>query len=454
MKLQQAFDISRGEVVSFIGGGGKTSTLVGLGYELAESGWRVLATTTTKIREDQLSLFPLSLPVSSGTVEISHAMTMHKFVFLYERLEDGIVYGISPEAISALIDVVDSDVMLVEADISHGRPLKAPKKDEPFIPPETSLVIPVASLSVLGKSLDDKHVYNAKAVMDRYGFREGNRIRSPWVAQVLRDEALGLQGVPPGTRVVAFLNQTPPKGYARARARLIARLTLREPRIYGVAIGSVRGAEPVHEIRRPVGAIVLAAGMSRRMGQSKMLLPWTEKRTIIEHIVEQLIASRIDHITVVTGHQAKEVKELVSSYGVKVAYNRSYKTGEMLSSVKAGLRSMPANISASMLVLGDQPRIQPRVVYQVLSTYARGGGEIIAPSYEMQRGHPILIGRRYWAEMLALSRNASPRDVINLHKDRIVYVNVDTDSVLRDVDTPSDYEQERWRAGLGRYGRP
>jgi molybdenum cofactor cytidylyltransferase len=81
--------------------------------------------------------------------------------------------------------------------------------------------------------------------------------------------------------------------------------------------------------------------------------------------------------------------------------------------------------------------------------YAEGKGEIVAPSYQMRRGHPILIARRYWPELLALPDGGAPRDVINAHQDRINYVEVETDSVLGDVDTPQDYNQERWRAGLG-----
>lgn len=452
MKLQSAFDVVRGDVVSFIGAGGKTATLVGLGYELAEMDWRVLATTTTHLKKDQLELIPGALSIDAGTLAISEALTAHNFVFLYSKIDDDRVYGADPDTITKLLDAVDSDVLLVEADYAGGKPLKAPRLDEPIIPTETSLVIPVASLSALGLPLTEDHVYNAQAVMDRYGFREGNHIKSPWMAQVIRDESLGLQGVPDDTRIIAFLNQTPPVGYGRARARMVARLALRKSRLNGVAIGSVRGAEPVHEVRRPIGAVVLAAGMSTRMGQSKMLLPWTEKNTIIEHVVEQLLNSRIDHVVVVTGYMAREIKALMEPLGVKVVYNRSYKSGEMLSSVKAGLRAMPDNVAASLLVLGDQPRIQPRVIYQVLMAYAKGAGELVAPSFEMQRGHPILIGRRYWAELLGLPRHGSPREVINAHQDRIAYVKVNTDSVLRDVDTPDDYQQERWRAGLGRYG--
>lgn len=448
MKLKQAFDIARGDVVAFIGAGGKTSALIGLGYELSESGWRVLATTTTTLTEDQLNLFPCVMRYSAGAAAISDALSTHHFVFLYERVEAGYVYGPSSEWTPQLLDTIDSDVLLVEADQSDGMPFKAPYDHEPIIPMEASLVIPVASLAALGKPLDNDHIYNPQVMSEKYGFVENSAVKSPWLAQVLRDDDLGLKGIPEHARVVAFINQTPERGYLRGRARLIARLALQSPRFSGVALGAVRSAEPVHELQRPVGAIVLAGGESVRMGRPKVLLPWEKDKTIIEHITHQLIRSRIDPIHVVTGYYADEVKQLVKPLGVKVVHNRSHKTGEMLSSLKAGLRAMPENIAAILVVLGDQPRIQPKVIYQLLYAYARGEGDLLIPSYKMRRGHPILIGRQYWHEILKLRRHEVLRDVINAHSDNITYVNVDTDSILRDVDTPEDYRQERLKAGL------
>jgi molybdenum cofactor cytidylyltransferase len=448
MKLYEAFGIARGDVVALIGAGGKTSTMVALGYELAEMGWRVIATTTTRISDDQLSLFPHAIMLDAGSDAISAALSKDHFVFLYDAIRDSKVHGPKPGWIPRLMDAVDSDVILVEADGARGLPLKAPYDHEPVIPPETSLVIPVASLSAVGQPLDEKHVYNVEAVVNRYGFTVGNRIKPPWIAQVVRDDELGLRGVPENIRTIAFLNQASHKGFGRARARLVARLALRHSRLQGVAMGSIRAADPVFEVQRPMGVIILAAGMSTRMGQPKVLLPWEDNQTILEHIVEQFIKCRLDHITVVTGHMAKQTKEVVAPLGAKVVYNRSYKTGEMLSSLKAGLRSLPDTVSAALIALGDQPRIQPRVINQVMLAYAEGKGDIVAPSYEMQRGHPILIDRRYWNDILNLPRGGAPRDVINAHSDRIHYVNVDTDSVLHDVDTPQDYADERWRAGL------
>lgn len=448
MKLHQAFNVVRGDVIAFTGAGGKTSALVGLGYELMEQGWRVLVTTTSRIDAEQLQLFPATLPYHASFAAISATLTEHQMVFLYGDIRGDDVSGPETGWIHQLMDNVDSDVLLIEADSANGLPLKAPLQDEPRIPDETSLVIPVSSLAVLDQPLDDDHVYNPQAMTDKYGFYPGSPVRAPWIAQVMRDEEMGLKGIPARSRIVAFLNQTPETGYMRSRARLIARLALKSKRLNGVALGSVRATEPVCEVQRAIGAVILAGGMSSRMGQPKVLLPWMDGRTIIEHIIEQLLRSRLSQITVVTGYYSREVKRTVKPMEVKVVHNRSHKTGEMLSSLQAGLRSMPDNISAVLVVLGDQPRLQPRVIYDVIRAYSEGEGNLIIPSFQMRRGHPILIDRRYWQDILSLGHNGTLRDVIDAASDEIVYVNVNTDSVLRDVDTPSDYEAERRKAGL------
>ncbi|MCC6802978.1 MAG: putative selenium-dependent hydroxylase accessory protein YqeC [Anaerolineae bacterium] len=443
MKLHTAFNITRGDVVALVGAGGKTSTLIALAHELTDEGWRVLATTTTRIGDDQLRLMPHAVRYDAGASAITASMAEDGFAFAYSDVRGGKVYGPPPEWFGWALD---ADVLLIEADGARGLPLKAPYEHEPVIPPETTLVIPIASLSVLGQPLDSDHVYNPEAMIERYGFYEGSPVRSPWVAQVLRDDELGLRGVPEKARVIVLLNAAPPSGYLRLRAHLIARMILRSPRISGVAVGSSRAADPISEVQRPVGAIVLAAGMSTRMGQSKPMLPWANGKLIIEHIIDQLILARIDNIMVVTGYRAEEVSELATKRGANVVFNRHYATGEMLSSLKAGLKAQPANVAAALVVLGDQPRIQPKIVGQVTMAYAEGRGDLVAPSYQMRRGHPILIDRRYWSELLALPDDGAPRDVISQYP--VYHINVDTDSVLRDVDTPDDYQSERSKAGL------
>lgn len=450
MKLREALNLKRGEVVAFTGAGGKTSVMLTLGRELVEVGWRVLMTSTMFLSEDELQRFPQSMYIGSRSDLISSALSRQQMVFMHDRIESRRVSGITPEQLSSLPDRVDSDVLLVEADTSEGLPFKAPHGDEPLIPGETSLVVPVVSLKALDRPLTPEYIYNPRLMVEKYGFYEGSQVRSPWIAQVLRDDEMGLKGVPPSARIVGFLNHTPEHGYLRSRARLIARLALKNPRLSGVILGSTDVSDPVCEVQRPIGAIVLAAGRSSRMGQPKLLLPWENGQSIVEHICSQLIRSRIEEIVVVTGFYAAEVKQSLKPLGIRTTHNRAHKTGDMLSSIKAGLRAMPDHVSAALVVLGDQPRLQPRVLYEVRKAYSEQQNEIIAPSYQGRRGHPILIGRRYWPEILSLGRDESLRDVLNKYAQEIAYVQVYTDSVLHDVDTPADYHAERQRAGLRR----
>ncbi|MDE2949494.1 MAG: selenium cofactor biosynthesis protein YqeC [Chloroflexota bacterium] len=457
MRLCQAFDLSRGDVAAFVGAGGKTSLLVGLGYELAESGWRVLATATTEIPAEQLSLYPHAMRYDSGAAAISQALSEYNFVFLYDKStwQKGVLSGPREDWARELLDSVDSDVLLVEADRSDGLPFKAPFDNEPWIPPETSLVVPIASLTALGAPLDDEHVYNPAAMMEQYGFLQNSPVKSPWLAQVLRDEELGLKNVPEGARVTLFLNRTPERGYLLGRARAIARLSLQNPRVQAVAIGSVRGAEPVHEVQRAVGAIVLASGDSDGKALPSMLLSAESGKTILAHVTEQLIRSRIAPIRVAAGRWAREVRAAVKPLGVKVVTSRArtsatrpnnwgegsfdrglglphlfHLNGEALSTLKAGLRAMPAHIAAVLVVPGDHPRLQPKVIYQLLTSYARGAEDLLVPSYQASLGQPVLIGRRYWSDILSLSRKASLHDLFEEYRDNIAHVEVGSDTIL------------------------
>src|SRR5512142_2474866 len=117
MRIRQALNVQRGDVVAFTGAGGKTSTLFRLGRELAAEGWRVIATTTTRIAASELSLAPGELQIEGPggifrPAMISKALNQHGFIFLYGYVRRDKAIGIAPEVIEALVDSVDSDAIL------------------------------------------------------------------------------------------------------------------------------------------------------------------------------------------------------------------------------------------------------------------------------------------------------------------------------------------------------
>lgn len=191
-----------------------------------------------------------------------------------------------------------------------------------------------------------------------------------------------------------------------------------------------------------ISAIILAAGQSRRMGQPKMLLPWG-KLTVIEHVVTTFLNAGIKDIIVITGGVREQVEDVIAAYPVRTIYNQDFANGEMLSSLQCGFRAMVDQSRATLIGLGDQPQVQVEVVRRVCEAYRENKSQLIVPSFQMRRGHPWLVDHPLWNELLEMHSPESPRDFLNRHANEIHYVEVDTPSILADLDTPDDYQKSR-----------
>jgi molybdenum cofactor cytidylyltransferase len=187
-----------------------------------------------------------------------------------------------------------------------------------------------------------------------------------------------------------------------------------------------------------ISAIILAAGQSIRMGRNKLLLPFGQS-TALETIVTEIAAcDQVRDIVVVTGHEHDRIEALLTKYPARCVFNPDYAQAEMLVSIQVGLRALAADVTAALIVLGDQPRLQRDIVQRVIDAYTPN--RLVIPSYQMKRGHPILIPRSLWPHVLSAPKDSTLRDVIRAHADRIDYVEAENDSVLKDIDTPEDYQ--------------
>jgi len=193
-----------------------------------------------------------------------------------------------------------------------------------------------------------------------------------------------------------------------------------------------------------IAAIVLAAGQSRRMGQPKMLLPWGET-SVLGKVIETLQRAGVEEVVVVTGGARDEVEKVIKQYAVGSTQNTEYSKGEMLSSLQAGLGALRdnASVDAALVCLGDQPQVEEGSVRKVAEAFEAGKSNLVVPSYRMRRGHPWLVARSLWQEILAMSPAESPRDFLNRHAEEIEYVEVDTPSILADLDTYEEYLKSR-----------
>jgi molybdenum cofactor cytidylyltransferase len=191
-----------------------------------------------------------------------------------------------------------------------------------------------------------------------------------------------------------------------------------------------------------ISAIVLAAGASRRMGQSKMLLPWGDS-TVIRKVLDTLLEAGVTEPVVVTGRTSTEIHQELASLTVRWAHNPDFEHTEMLQSLQIGLRQLPPSCDAFLVVLGDQPQIEPAIVRQILQQAAGSNSALTIPSYQMRRGHPWLIKKSLWEDLASLDKSATLRQFLNQHAAQIEYQNVDSDSVLMDLDTPEDYARSQ-----------
>ncbi len=191
-----------------------------------------------------------------------------------------------------------------------------------------------------------------------------------------------------------------------------------------------------------VAAVVLAAGTSSRLGQSKQLAP-IAGRPALAYTLDALRASRVARIVLVLGHAADDIAAALDLTGVTVVRNDAYAEGQS-TSVLAGVKSLGDEIAAALMVVGDQPLLSPSVVDAVVAAFERTGGPFIVPVYENEWGNPVLLARVTWPLLDNLKGDTGARPILRKHMDMVLEVPV-PGALLDDIDTPDDYARIRER---------
>ena len=188
---------------------------------------------------------------------------------------------------------------------------------------------------------------------------------------------------------------------------------------------------------------LLAAGESRRMGRPKLTLPWGNGGSVISQVVARFREAGADPLLVVTGGDREEVERALRGAGAQCLFNPIYRQGGMLSSIKVGLRRLlDGEAEAALVAPADLPYLTAETLRSLLDHRRRSGSDLIVPSHEMRRGHPVLIGRAYWQEVLDLPEGRTLRDFLRRRTGQIDYVVVGDAGVIQDLDTPEDYERD------------
>ena len=191
-----------------------------------------------------------------------------------------------------------------------------------------------------------------------------------------------------------------------------------------------------HQEVTKAAAIVLAAGQSRRMGPQNKLLADFDGLPMIVRTVDALSASKVASITVVLGHEAEQVRAALSGKSVEFVENRDYAAG-LSTSLRCGIAAVSQEVECALVCLGDMPRITPMEIDALLDDFSPAEGRAICvPTHGGKRGNPVVIGRRFFAEIQDIEGDVGARHLIGAYPELVHEVEMEGDAILLDIDTP------------------
>jgi molybdenum cofactor cytidylyltransferase len=453
LELLRALRLEPSTCLALVGAGGKTTAMFQLAHQYLNRGVSlVLVTASTHLAMDQLGLADHHFTIT----------TAESLVMLREHCPQGVILLTGPEVENMranglsghLLDGVQllanthQAPLLIEADGSRQRPLKAPAPHEPAIPSWVDTVVVTVGLSGLGKPLDADWVHRPEIFANLSGLELDELVTLDVLARLMTHPQGGLKEIPSQARRVALLNQADTPALQASGARLAERL-LGEA-YSSVVVASLAPATEaktgevgeVFTVLEPSAGIVLAAGGSSRLGQPKQLLAW-QGETLVHRTARVALEAGLSPVVVVTGAYAAQAQAALADLPVTLAHNPDWASGQS-ASLAAGLRALPLATGAALFLLSDQPHVPAALVRSLTAMHAETLAPIVAPLVEGKRGNPVLFDRQTFPDLMALQGDVGGRALFARYP--VTWLPWHDASVLLDIDRPEDYEQFRERS--------
>lgn len=476
--LPLRLDFTAPEVVSFVGGGGKSSALFGLANAIASAGHRVISTSTTHLGTEQAALAPAVIEVTASRLpleQIARALSQHNHCllvgpvvveesagpqFIGQRLK-GIPLPLIDELVEKSADLGVA-ALLVEADGSKRRPIKAPAAYEPVVPQSTTVLISVMGLDAIGRTISETYVHRPELVRqllreampseapnegvlatsfaNRAPISETTRVTPAMAAHLLLHPNGGAKNLPVQARQVLLLNKADGPTELAAARLIVQNLGPTAP-LCLVASLQATTHQPIRERWAPLGVAVLAAGQSSRMGRAKQLTV-ADGDAMVVRALRVALRSGAAQVVVVTGAYASQVTarlqaELDTDFDrVDIVHNPMWESGQA-SSVRCAIKRFEPFIEAAAIMPVDQPFLTPLLLKQLFQRW-RQGAQLVAPTVQTQlRGAPALFDRCFWPEFETLEGDVGARVLLRRHQE--IVSTIETSAIyLQDIDTPQD----------------
>jgi molybdenum cofactor cytidylyltransferase len=192
-----------------------------------------------------------------------------------------------------------------------------------------------------------------------------------------------------------------------------------------------------------IGAVLLAAGQSRRMGGPNKLLSEIDGVPMVAHVARRLLASRARPIVAVLGNQAESVCAVLGKLPVERVSNPEFAEG-LSTSLKRGIAALPSDLDGALICLGDMPLISGRHIDRLIAAFnPLEGRAVIVPTRNGKRGNPVLWAKRFFPEMSELAGDVGAKHLIGEHAELVAEIEMDDDAIFIDIDTPEALEALR-----------
>jgi molybdenum cofactor cytidylyltransferase len=469
--------------LAFVGAGGKTTAMFELSHALVAGGYgsgAVFVTTTTHLGIEQARLADRHLRIDKPSqlpADIPTGVTL----FTGQEVADGRLVGLNEEILILLKEKAGSEnvPLLIEADGSRLKPLKAPAEHEPAIPGFVDAVVVVAGLSVLRRPLLGEWVHRPERFAELAGLQQGDQITSQALIKVLTHPLGGLKGIPVQARVILLLTQadtvelqaagkeiaeqclevyqsvivtslTPdpsPKGRGEDTINPSTSSEGRGGDTITAGTSSERRGENapfspysspfVSSVFEPASIILLAAGASSRFGRPKQVIDWRGK-PLVRHMAELALSSGCSLVRVVVGAYSEPVSRALDGLPVEVVENQGWREGQA-ASVRAGIRGLPDRVNSALFLLVDQPQVPLELLQGLFDLHAQTLSPLTAPTCQGRRANPVLFDRVTFPDLLTLKGDMGGRALFaNPEKYPVAWLHWEDERLLWDVDTEED----------------
>jgi molybdenum cofactor cytidylyltransferase len=437
LPLLQALRIESAPKLALVGAGGKTTLLFKLAAEFTGP---VLITTTTHFGRWQLTHVDQRLMLDEDAELNTKDLAIHtaKLISVTGKpTADQRVTHLHDRALEQLKEFAESNnlPLLIEADGSRQRPIKAPGANEPVIPEWVDWVGVVIGMEALGKPNNEEYVHRPERFKAVTNCELDQTISTAHIVKLFSSQEGGLKNIPETARRVAVLNQAD-NLQLQAQARPIAEELLGSYET--VLVTKLKGRlNGVKQAYQRIAAIILAGGASRRYGQPKQLLIWNGK-PFIRWCAETSILAGLDPVIVVLGANSEDILPALAGLPIKIVNNPGWNEGQA-SSLQVGIQSLPKETGAAIFILTDQPQVTPELLDKMKSEHAHTLAKIIAPTVDGQRTTPTLFDRNTFAELQKLQGDSGGRQLFSQYQPR--YFEYSDSSLLLDIDQPEDYQK-------------